>query len=117
MLAGDAEPPQDLERARIDGVAAQLVAGKDRAIEQAYANPRARQQERRDRSGGTGACDEHLVTHRHAPPDDDAPHQARPRTIALFFDPNPRQLQSAASGSASRPVSGMKSMSHADRDP
>ena len=36
---------------------------------------------------------------------------ALPSTIALFFDPNPRQLQSAASGCAARPTLGMKSRS------
>ena len=36
---------------------------------------------------------------------------ARPRTSALFFDPKPRQLQSAATGCASRPTLGMKSRS------
>src|SRR5713226_1570287 len=36
-----------------------------------------------------------------------------PITMALFFDPNPRQLQSAASACDSRPALGMKSRSHA----
>src|SRR5688500_19575265 len=33
--------------------------------------------------------------------------------MALFFDPNPRQLHSAAAGAAARPALGMKSRSHA----
>src|SRR5690349_15074127 len=40
-------------------------------------------------------------------------HLAAPSTIALFFDPKPRQLQSVAAGAALRPVFGMKSRSHA----
>src|SRR6266545_371227 len=39
--------------------------------------------------------------------------RAIPRMIALFFDPKPRQLHSAAAGDAARPWLGMKSMSHA----
>src|SRR5687767_12675018 len=38
---------------------------------------------------------------------------ARPSTKALFFEPKPRQLHSAASMSAGRAVLGMKSMSQA----
>src|SRR4030095_14894808 len=37
--------------------------------------------------------------------------QALPNTMALFFDPNPRQLHSAAMSSDSRPQLGMKSRS------
>src|SRR5207248_10445639 len=36
-----------------------------------------------------------------------------PMTMALFFDPNPRQLHKAASISAGRPRFGTKSRSHA----
>ena len=60
----NAQPPQDLERPRVDGIAAQLVARKDRAVEQSYADPRARQQQGGDCARGTRPRDEHLVTHR-----------------------------------------------------
>src|SRR5690242_9832400 len=41
------------------------------------------------------------------------PPQPAPSTIALFFDPKPRQLHSAAAADARRPTLAMKSMSHA----
>src|SRR5262249_53592248 len=41
------------------------------------------------------------------------PRQIAPSTIALFLDPNPRQLHSAAPVNAWRPEFGMKSMSQA----
>src|SRR5438132_1669570 len=44
---------------------------------------------------------------------DDSLHETRPMTMALFLDPNPRQLQSAASTAPGRPWFGMKSRSHA----
>lgn len=40
------------------------------------------------------------------------PAYTRPSTSALFFEPNPRQLQSAASISTGRAAFGMKSRSH-----
>src|SRR5438477_9886520 len=40
-------------------------------------------------------------------------HRTAPMTMALFLEPKPRQLQSAASISAARPWFGMKSRSHA----
>ena len=59
----DPEPPQDVERARADRVATELVAGEGGAIQQANAAAGAREQERRDRAGRTGARDHDLVTH------------------------------------------------------
>src|SRR5215218_1049352 len=57
------EPPQDVQRARVDRVATQLVAGERGSIEQANAAPGAGEQERRNRAGRTSACDYDLVTH------------------------------------------------------
>ena len=108
----DTEALQKRERAGIDGVAAQLVTWKARAIEELDADAGARQYQRRYCPGraGAGDCDlkiggfaRSLTTSR--------TRQALPMTIALFLEPNPRQLQSAASTAMARPVLGMKSRS------
>ena len=86
------EPPQRRHRARIDGVAAQFGTGKGGAIDQPDTRPRAGENRRSHGAGGSCADDQdvdHALT--------------RPITMALFFDPKPRQLQSAASTRASRP--------------
>ena len=55
------QPPQPRQRAGIDGVAAQLVARKDGAIEQPHARAGAREDRRGDRTGRTGADDQDIV--------------------------------------------------------
>src|SRR6185503_16484996 len=97
----EAEAIENRKRARVERVAAQLVAGKFRSIDEPDVDAGTRQHQCRD-----GAC---------GPRADDKGRRdrTRPRTSALFLDPNPRQLQSAASTSASRALFGMKSMSHA----
>ena len=98
----ESEPVEDGQRARVERIAAELVARKARAIDEAHVDAGTRQNECRDAPGRPGADD-----HRRQ-----LCHRARPSTNALFLDPNPRQLQSAASTSARRAVFGMKSMSH-----
>ena len=100
-LARHAERTQPRERARIDRVAAQLVAWKHRAVENAH--PRARASQHDPRDGARRPCAD----------DHDVRGHARPTTMALFFDPKPRQLQSAASTPAARPSFGMTSRSQA----
>ena len=87
----------------IQRVAAQLVARKRRAIDQTHAHAGARERECGDAPGRPGANHQGLGL----------VHLARPSTRALFFDPKPRQLQSATSTSAARGAFGMKSISHA----
>ena len=99
----DSEPIEDGQRAGVERIAAEFVTRKPGAIDEAHVNTGTRQNERRDAARRPGA-DDHCVP---------LCHHARPSTSALFLDPNPRQLQSAASTSARRAVFGMKSMSHA----
>ena len=100
----DAQAPQHGQRAGIDRVAAQLVAREARAIEDGHARAGPCQHERRDRPRpGPPPRDDHveqrhLAGHSSRDRADAQPlgQTRRPSTIALFFDPNPRQLQSAA---------------------
>src|SRR5262249_55884129 len=90
---------------RIERVAAQFVARKSCAIEETDARAGTGEKDRRDRARGSCPADNHII---HC---QNCRSYSRPNTIALFFEPNPRQLQSAASISAARPVFGMKSRS------
>ena len=97
------------------------------AIDQRDARAGAREHGRGDRTGRSGAGDDDVIhadvrarptSGRHDGTPKASLHSAidgrtLPITIALFFDPKPRQLQSAASTCAARPTLGMKSRSHA----
>ncbi len=86
---------QQTARAGIERVATQLGPREARPIEDADLNPRA--------PGAVAAND----PGRPATNDDDVVHRAAaPKTRAEFFEPNPRQLQSAAAGRAARPSFG-----------
>ena len=101
----DSQSIEDGQRAGIERVATELVARKARAIDQAHPDTGTRQHEGRHAAGRPRAHHEDVWEH--------PLYLARPSTSALFLDPNPRQLQSAASISAGLAVFGMKSMSHA----
>ena len=56
----DPQPVDDRQRSRIQRVAAQLVAGKLRAIDEAHADAGPREHERGGRAGGPGADDDYV---------------------------------------------------------
>jgi hypothetical protein len=58
---GQAEPPKHSKRARIDCVAAQLVAGKDRAIDQPDAHAGSCKHERGNGARGAGSNDQDII--------------------------------------------------------
>ena len=101
------QPIEDRQRSGIQRVAAELVARERGAIDQTHAHAGARERECGDAAGRPGADDQHVgvACARHELAATLAAlaqvgHRARPSTSALFFDPNPRQLHSAASTSA-----------------
>ena len=125
---------QQRHRPRVHRVAAQLVAWEHRPIEDRHASPCAREHQRGNCASRSPANERMsgiaprcrvpvqgqlkvrarvrvgvpavatvkpwtaVRRHRH--------HYIAPSTIALFFDPNPRQLQSAAAGRAAFPSRG-----------
>ena len=101
--AAKREPIENCHRPWIHGVATQLEAWKPRAVEHTYVDAGARQHDCRYRPGRAGADDKDVAVALHG--------SALPSTIALFFEPKPRQLHRAAVMCASRPVFGMKSRS------
>ena len=63
--AGEPEPAEQRERAGVDGVAAELVAWKRGAIDQADAGAGAREHRRGHGARGSGADDEDVNSHWH----------------------------------------------------
>ena len=100
-----------IERSGIERVAAQLVARERGAVQQAHAQPaRASSSAAIEPAGPAPAIRTSSLT---SVPGARRPRRVRrraahacPSTSALFFEPKPRQLQSAALGSAARPASG-----------
>ena len=58
---GEAEPPQQRERSRVDRIAAQLVARKCRPVDDAHAGARAREHRGGHRAGRTRADDDDII--------------------------------------------------------
>ena len=56
-----AQARQRGEGARVERVAAQLLAGKRRAIEQPHPEPRTREHDRGDTASGSSADHDHIV--------------------------------------------------------
>ena len=139
----NSQPAENAERARVERIATELLAGKPRPIDQAHPRARPREHQRRNRPRRTRATDQN-VRHRapaRTPSNPFEPFEpfeplepleplepsnlwnpwnpyppALPTTTALFFDPNPRQLHNAASTVAWRPQFGMKSRSQSGSD-
>ena len=120
----DAKPVEDGQCAGVHRIAAKLGTWKAGSVDEPDADAGARKNQCRHAARGTRADDEHARGRRRTRPARRRPrsllhkardksHCTRPSTSALFFDPNPRQLHSAASTSALRATLGMKSMSHA----
>ena len=84
-------PGQQRQRAGVQRVAAQLLAREARAIDERDARAAPREQARGQRARRSRARNHHVIGRRHEVA------SAAPSTRAQFFEPNPRQLQSAAS--------------------
>src|SRR4051812_23652048 len=102
-LPVQAETYQDIERSRVQRIATELRSRKGRPIDQADSRPGSCEHGRGNRAGWSCSDDEN-VEHRHARVS--RPGYPCPMTRALFFEPKPRQLQSAAPMLAGRPVFG-----------
>ncbi len=113
---------QDLHRAGIQRIAAQLGARKPGAVEQPHARTGAREQRRRHRAAGpahdiTSSIDEsdgrqcRFQCRAQAEPPLQSHGRATRTSEREFFDPKPRQLHNAAPGCAARPSLARKSRS------